>query len=797
MRTNTVKRILAMVLSLTALLSLAACGGTKEEQATPAPEYVYKSEFTPISGQAAGMLAVKLYTEDGAYATCNEKVGREIPETADVANMTEEDLQRFDVYADNIYFIGNDGKAEKLPDYKPMAGKEDTQNRTDYYSQPYLGTVVMDDSGDLLTVETLYTGWYDGPEGKTYTDDDYYDYFKSSQEVYLRKLDKTGAELSCVQLETGADQYFNPSTVTDGSGNLLGALDERLCAFDAQGRQAYSIDCGYVNSVVKLADGQIIVSYWGDGGLSIAPLNSDAQSLGQSLNIPGDAYSLFAGGGSYDLYYTSGLNFYGYDIETQTADKLFNWLNCDVNSEDISLVKVDEDGGISGVISEYDQVEDSYLNQRITVTKAPYDPSTQKETLTLACLSLSENSRNAVIKFNRGSQNARIEIKDYSEFNTGDDSEAGLQRLLTEMMAGTVADIVALEGLPYRRIASKGILEDLYPYLDADSELKREDYFQNVMQMLEVDGKLCSVCPSFYVAAVMGAVSVVGEGPSWTYDEFAAALEKMPEGCEPFESGVSRDDILRVCVSLDMADYINWSTGQCSFDSKEFTDLLEFASGFPEQHTDESESTTQERISTGQQMLIATGIYRLDDVLYDRMYFAGQDVCYIGFPTNSGSGNVLTAENTFAMSSGCKDKEAAWQFLRTFMTEDYQKSNVWSIPTHLKAFEYKLAGVMKTEYMMDENGQYMLDENGEKIKQPRYTMSSDDGPVVNVYAMSQEQADQITAVINATTKFYDSDMSIISIVTEEAEAYFAGQKSAEEVAKLVQGKVNIYVNEQS
>ena len=40
------------------------------------------------------------------------------------------------------------------------------------------------------------------------------------------------------------------------------------------------------------------------------------------------------------------------------------------------------------------------------------------------------------------------------------------------------------------------------------------------------------------------------------------------------------------------------------------------------------------------------------------------------------------------------------------------------------------------------------------------------------------------------------DMSILDIVTEQAQAYFAGQKSADEVAKLVQSKANIYVNEQ-
>lgn len=42
----------------------------------------------------------------------------------------------------------------------------------------------------------------------------------------------------------------------------------------------------------------------------------------------------------------------------------------------------------------------------------------------------------------------------------------------------------------------------------------------------------------------------------------------------------------------------------------------------------------------------------------------------------------------------------------------------------------------------------------------------------------------------------DSD-EIYSIITEEAAPYFAGQKSAEETAKIIQSRVEIYVSENS
>ena len=43
---------------------------------------------------------------------------------------------------------------------------------------------------------------------------------------------------------------------------------------------------------------------------------------------------------------------------------------------------------------------------------------------------------------------------------------------------------------------------------------------------------------------------------------------------------------------------------------------------------------------------------------------------------------------------------------------------------------------------------------------------------------------------------YGAEDSILEIVREQSEAFFAGQKSAAEVARLVQSKATIYVNEQ-
>ena len=103
---------------------------------------------------------------------------------------------------------------------------------------------------------------------------------------------------------------------------------------------------------------------------------------------------------------------------------------------------------------------------------------------------------------------------------------------------------------------------------------------------------------------------------------------------------------------------------------------------------------------------------------------------------------------------------------------------------------------MTPTYRKDAQGNFILDENGEKIPQARGNWYDENGEEHNVYAMTQEQADAVLAVITTCTKVANYDTSIYDIVNEQAQAFFAGQKSVDEVCRLIQSKANIYVNEQ-
>ena len=63
--------------------------------------------------------------------------------------------------------------------------------------------------------------------------------------------------------------------------------------------------------------------------------------------------------------------------------------------------------------------------------------------------------------------------------------------------------------------------------------------------------------------------------------------------------------------------------------------------------------------------------------------------------------------------------------------------------------------------------------------------------------MSLEEVAEVTNFIKSLNQVYSSNDSIDSIITEEASAFYSGQKTAKEVADIIQSRVSIYVNENS
>lgn len=802
------KRFIGLVMALAMLLSLAACGSKAEQGGAQGadegehPEFAYVTSFTELY-RGEQYFYPRLVTDEGFYSVSAEKVGEEIPEGA----VLQWEGQ-YDVYENRLYFVSSDGSITKLEAYKPISSGIEREGKKEFYGGSDLSALFLSPEGNLIAVENTYASWYEG-EGDP-MDPAFNDWagYKSKNGYFLRILDKSGAEISSTEMELSENEYISAyNAKMDQDGNILVSADMSLRAYSQHGDLVCEIPCDYyIDNIVNMPDGSIAVMAWNEGKEVLMPVDLGAGSFGEPVDVPNDAWNMFASGGDYDLYYTSGICLYGYDVETGAKERVINWINCDVNGDNVSGIAVKDDGSVSCYSLDWDQKTEEYTLTGIEIERVPYDSVPHKEVLSLATMYMDYTLRDYIIDFNRSSDTCRIEVTDYSEFyeydENGNNLVDGMTVLQTEIMAGKVPDIIDLSQLPYTQLAAKGVLEDLYPYIDADPELDREDFFPNVFSALEVGGKLYAACAGFSIRTLLGASSVVGDEPGWTFDDYYAALENMPEGCEGFDVGTTKGDMLSTLLSIEMDRFVDWSTGECRFDSEEFIEILKFTDQFPSSFDWENHEWSQQddayyRVSQGQQMLMSYGVYSVNDLLYDNVsnYFGGS-ITYVGYPSSEGTGNILNLNNRYGISSSCEYKDEAWQLIRTFLTEDYQESQ-WNMPTNRRVYEAKLQEARTVQYEKDVDGNYILDANGEKIPIVQgWIWNEMTGEETPVYALTDEQVNTVNDLVNTTTKYRNDNDSIYQIVLEQAEAYFAGQKSAEEVARLIQSKANIYVNEQ-
>ena len=61
--------------------------------------------------------------------------------------------------------------------------------------------------------------------------------------------------------------------------------------------------------------------------------------------------------------------------------------------------------------------------------------------------------------------------------------------------------------------------------------------------------------------------------------------------------------------------------------------------------------------------------------------------------------------------------------------------------------------------------------------------------------VTQETLDKYKNTINRISKMQSEDVSLKNIIKEEVGAYFAGDKSVDEVCEIIQNRASIYIQE--
>ena len=806
---------------------------TNDEKAASTSKYAYQAEYLPIP---ENIQYVNTSTISGSnlYFTGSIIDGKQTY-TDENGEETEYDNYRSALFKMDV----ETGDCTELTEFQLPEVPEGWMGSTD------LNTIQAGADGTLWAIYGSYTYRYNPPADLA-EDDSMYNYYEEGEnKTGLLHLDADGKEIKRIefsQTDEDGNSLYVSSFFVDNSGNVYLSDWQNVYIYDQDGNKKTTVDLGENGGdLCELKAGVVGVSYYKndeakpeESGRVFQEIDPATGKLtGDTVKLPDVAYSFFPGDDVYDIYYDYNGNIYGYKFDTGTKDKVIDWIECDINSNNLNSYSILPDGRVIAFESSYDDQAQKNNMQLIVMTRVDAASVVNKTVLTFACMYLDWNMRDAIVKFNRASNTHRIVVRDYSEYNTDDDYKAGIQKLNTEMLSGKLPDMIDINtyNMPVEQYAAKGFLTDLYELIDADADLSRESFVQPVIKALEsADGKLYQLPSTFAVSTAIALDKVAGDYDTWNLAAVKDAMTKLQDGASVFDVYRTKSDILQTCISRNIDAFVDWENGSAHFDSDEFKALLEFANQFPETYdwenaTDEENDSAQNRMNSGKQLMTDMYVSSFEDMLYQLTGYNG-GVKFVGYPSEDGTSNhTFQIDGSIAISSTCADKTAAWNFMKQFLTEDYQSgSNVWNFPINQKAFDQKMKDAMTEEYQTDENGNVVKDENGNPIRIPKMTYYTTDagggvafaattetaastvvigGSGVNedgsisIYAMTQEQADQILDLINATTAVYGYDESILNIISDEAAAYFAGEKSLDDTANMIQSRVNLYVAEQS
>ena len=488
----------------------------------------------------------------------------------------------------------------------------------------------------------------------------------------------------------------------------------------------------------------------------------------------------------------------------------------------------------------------------------PDDQVVPKYVLTLAVVGDDWSLRNNVLRFNRQSEEYRVTIKQYSvddyyedgtEYHYQDLVDKAVTALNNDIIAGHIPDILHVnQYMPLDNYISKGMLADLYTFIDNDPDMKREDYLTNVLEALEVGGKLYEIMPSFNVRTLVGKDSMLGGRTQWTMGEFIQWTKTIPEGSRVFFD-MTRDQLLELFCTFAYEEFVDPETGKCYFDTEDFKQVLQYVNTLSNTSVWEGQDGYDEQFYQDY-----NNRFRADLAMLEEMYlssfeslpswmsytFFTEDITMIGLPSMNGNGSAITMDSmSFAISAKSPVIDGAWDFVSYFLSPEYQDTLEYTFPLRVSSLE-KLADKVVAqqaeekknweEYLQNYGGNdYIIDDDmvvmptaeTEAPAETEEPLETDEDvaldtdiiveePIIgggvigmpNPYPrdefrafLTEEMADEIIEFIKSLDHVLRYNVPVNNIIKEEAAQYFAGQKSLDDTVRIIQNRVFTYVAE--
>ncbi|MEK4259417.1 MULTISPECIES: ABC transporter substrate-binding protein [unclassified Paenibacillus] len=380
-----------------------------------------------------------------------------------------------------------------------------------------------------------------------------------------------------------------------------------------------------------------------------------------------------------------------------------------------------------------------------------------------------------------------VEIKlqtGYTDDSHADaDEEKFVKNMNTAMLAGKGPDLLQsaeyMNILPTDNYVKHNLLVDLGEWMDKDSTFRKEDYFSNILDNSRIGKGLYSMPLAFFLEGFAGdsdAISKTGiqvNDKTWSWNDFINTANQLASASKAYPSALTFGGPENLLAEIALDNYslfVDTASRKANFESASFTGLMNQVKSMYDDHI-----VTMD--ARGKAYFRTIHINSPWDYLVSLREY-GENMKFYMKPhaENRAVGGYFRPFESISMNSNSKVKAEAWDFIKFMMAEEIGTSSTKAgFSINKKAFAKKI----------------------EQLKKEGTVKAYEEGPLHGMaIKVDQDKLDQLESLVNGAIHQVEyKSAKVQDMIVNESKAFFAGQKSADDVAKLIQNKVSTYLNE--
>lgn len=607
-------------------------------------------------------------------------------------------------------------------------------------------------------------------------------------ETFIYILDRNGNltdTISCGELISEADYFAD--IISCGEGFYISLSYKTLVYADKNGNISENNDITNIYGLINNSEGVPCVLFDNNDKLTLAELDSNGiteqvvcDNIGSTINVVG------TGTGDYQLSALCSDGLYG--LKDGKWLRITDFSDNDFKTHNIISVIMTDDSEY--VITLHD---DTTCEMRC-LSKSDISEIKQKKIIKMANtgggnLDIYDSS---IKKFNSENEEYKIEMINYASDDR--DYNQVLDALNLDILSGNAPDIVKFDpNIP------GSYFVDLYPLMDNDPDLNRDDFVEGFLEGMESNGKLLQIYPTFMINTLCIKDKFAGGLKEWDFEQLESICKNLPDdmGIISGEDVFSSADMFMQLFNY--REFIDLKNASCNFDSPKFIEQMQF---IKDNQIGLTGSTDGVGLAVDEQIydfrnnhyLLTNAFIRSyhDFKIYEQVH-GGEPCTFIGCPSDSGNGSYCSIPTGYSIMANSQNIDGAWNFLKYYLFEDEEKNILFS---GFSGLEEKLSDQLEDNKTLHTSED---PETGEQKNIDLYSMfepGSSEPTNIELEPFSDEQAVEYNNLVrNALKNSCATNDEIKYILLEELTYYFEGECSAEDASEKIQDRVSIFLSE--